>query len=125
MSNYETYAYITVPAAFPAGAFLVALGVTSDNAVLSGDRLFVAGKTQAELDSAFAAFDAAAARTAEGWAYVRALRDAKLADTDFTQVGDYPGSNKTAYATYRQQLRDIPQTQTDPFNVAWPAKPST
>jgi hypothetical protein len=38
-----------------------------------------------------------------------------LKDTDWTQVADSP-VDKTAWATYRQALRDI-TTQADPFNI--------
>jgi len=31
-------------------------------------------------------------------------------------------STKAAWATYRQELRDI-TTQSDPFNIIWPSKP--
>ena len=29
-----------------------------------------------------------------------------------------------AWRDYRQQLRQIPQTQTDPYNITWPTEPS-
>jgi hypothetical protein len=41
-----------------------------------------------------------------------------LKDTDWTQVLDSP-VDKTAWALYRQALRDIP-AQPDPFNITWP-----
>lgn len=121
--NYETYAFVICAAGFPIKSFLSALGVASQDAALSGDKLYVAGKLQAELDSALAAFDAATARVNEQWVVVRAQRDLLLAATDFTQLGDYSKSNKAAMVTYRQSLRDIPQTQSDPFNIVWPVSP--
>ena len=27
--------------------------------------------------------------------------------------------------TYRQALRDLPTTQSDPFNITWPTKPAS
>jgi len=57
-------------------------------------------------------------------AEVRTERDAKLTESDWTQVIDAP-VNQAAWATYRQALRDIPihanfpnLTETD-----WPTKP--
>jgi hypothetical protein len=39
-----------------------------------------------------------------------------------TQMADWPG-DKTAWATYRQTLRDLPQTYTNAADVVWPSKP--
>ena len=55
------------------------------------------------------------------WKLVRAERNAKLAQCDWTQLSDVP-INTAAWATYRQELRDI-TTQDDPFNIAWPSEP--
>jgi len=56
---------------------------------------------------------------------VRQARDAKLAETDWTQSPDSPlsDSDKTAWATYRQELRDITDTATSLEDVTWPTKP--
>jgi hypothetical protein len=64
--------------------------------------------TQEELDQ----------RVVTQWQVVRTQRNQMLKDTDWTQVLDSP-VDKTAWATYRQALRDITQ-QADPFNIAWP-----
>ena len=40
---------------------------------------------------------------------VRLWRDAQLARTDWTQIADAP-VDATAWATYRQALRDLPDT---------------
>jgi len=55
------------------------------------------------------------------WKCVRAIRDEKLADTDWvvaraTELGEAVPSD---YATYRQALRDITQ-QADPRQIEWP-----
>lgn len=55
-------------------------------------------------------------------AKVRAERDVKLAETDWTQVADAP-VDKTAWATYRQLLRDVPSQTQFPTTIAWPTKP--
>jgi hypothetical protein len=53
---------------------------------------------------------------------VRATRDAKLAQSDWTQVADAK-VNKTAWATYRQALRDIPSQAGFPWDVTYPTAP--
>jgi hypothetical protein len=52
-------------------------------------------------------------------AQVRAQRDRLLADSDWTQILDAP-VDRTAWATYRQALRDLPQAEGFP-DVAMPA----
>lgn len=64
-----------------------------------------------------------AAKADAQWMIVRAERDAKLAASDWTQVADAPVDD-LVWAAYRQSLRDLPQTQTDPFNIVWPSTPA-
>jgi hypothetical protein len=59
----------------------------------------------------------------EQWAAIRAERDAKLTSCDWTQIADAP-VDAAAWAAYRQALRDVPNTQTDPFNIVWPTPPA-
>jgi hypothetical protein len=78
--------------------------------------------TKAEHETAYqATLDA---NTAEGH---RATRNKLLADSDWTQINDSPLSNenKTAWATYRQELRGITDLDAWP-NLAdddWPVAP--
>ena len=58
------------------------------------------------------------ARIDTQWQVVRTQRNQMLKDSDWTQLSDSP-VDKTAWATYRQELRDITQ-QPDPFNITWP-----
>lgn len=58
------------------------------------------------------------------WHKLREERTIKLAESDWTQLSDSP-VNKEEWATYRQALRDITDTTTDPFNVVWPNPPIT
>lgn len=60
----------------------------------------------------------------EKWYYVRTERNYFLSSSDWTQVNDSPLSqtDKDAWATYRQALRDI-TNQNDPFNLTWPVAP--
>lgn len=64
-----------------------------------------------------------AERVAHQWEETRMKRNALLGDSDWTQLSDVSGIDKTAWATYRQQLRDI-TTQADPFNITWPTEPN-
>lgn len=59
------------------------------------------------------------------WAIVRSKRNALLASCDWTQIPDAQVGfdAKIAYITYRQALRDLPQDQSDPTSIVWPAKP--
>ena len=53
---------------------------------------------------------------------IRATRNNLLSQSDWTQVLDAP-VDKTAWATYRQALRDITQQEGFPFNVVFPNPP--
>lgn len=58
------------------------------------------------------------------WERLRNQRNALLTACDWTQLPDSP-VNAPAWATYRQALRDLPDTATDPRNAAWPDAPAT
>lgn len=55
----------------------------------------------------------------------RKRRDAKLAECDWTQLPDAPitAEEKAAWATYRQALRDVPETADADGWVTWPKRP--
>lgn len=53
---------------------------------------------------------------------IRAERDGKLTLCDWTQVIDAP-IDKTAWAVYRQALRDIPAQVGFPNEITWPVEP--
>ncbi len=53
---------------------------------------------------------------------VRDDRNAKLSESDWTQVADAP-VDQAAWATYRQALRDIPSQAGFPNTVNWPTEP--
>ena len=64
-----------------------------------------------------------------GTDYIGALRhyrDTLLRESDWTQFTDSPlsDSKKTEWKTYRQNLRDLPATESDPENATFPTKPS-
>ena len=56
------------------------------------------------------------------WTDVRKQRDILLKETDWRAMSDRTLTD--AWRNYRQQLRQIPQTQTDPYNITWPTEPS-
>ena len=71
--------------------------------------------------------------------YLREERNAMLTDSDWTLTPDVPDAIKSAWKTYRQELRDLPSKYPNPtFNgdvnvaskhlrltdVVWPTKPS-
>jgi hypothetical protein len=73
--------------------------------------------TAAEQDATYKA-----QKDAEQAKSVRATRDAKLAECDWTQVADAP-VDKAVWATYRQALRDITAQTGFPWTVEWPDAP--
>ena len=78
--------------------------------------------TKAEHEAAYqAGLDA---KVAEGH---RTTRNKLLADSDWTQMNDSPLTNevKTAWATYRQELRDLSDLDAWPNldDADWPVKP--
>lgn len=90
---------------------------------------------QRRLDAEIAAAEAAEAAR-DYWAEMRAIRDALLMESDWTQLSDVSltEEQKTAWSVYRQQLRDLPGGITDPkpmvvafyngeIHPDWPAKP--
>ncbi|WP_199750779.1 MULTISPECIES: tail fiber assembly protein [Gemmobacter] len=49
-----------------------------------------------------------------------------LSDSDWTQLADAPltPAKQAQWATYRQELRDIPSQPGYPGSVSWPVKPT-
>ena len=53
---------------------------------------------------------------------LRNWRNKQLADTDWTQASDAP-VDKSAWAIYRQALRDLPSSNSDARKINLPIKP--
>jgi len=73
--------------------------------------------TAAEQEAAYKAM-----KDAEQAANVRNQRTQMLKDCDWTQIADST-ADKTAWATYRQALRDITAQAGFPWTVTWPDAP--
>jgi len=63
-----------------------------------------------------------AAKDAEQAMSVRSSRNVKLKESDWTQITDAT-ADKTAWATYRQTLRDISSQAGFPWVITWPEQP--
>ena len=61
----------------------------------------------------------------EAWRKIRKERNKLLKDSDYIMVSDAPitAEKKEEWETYRQSLRDIPQTFSNPDDVTYPDKP--
>jgi hypothetical protein len=59
------------------------------------------------------------------WAAIREARNRLLTECDWTQLPDAPltDEQKQVWATYRQQLRDIPETFENPEAAEFPENP--
>ena len=84
--------------------------------------------TETEINNKISELDAA-----EPMRLLREERFRLLLECDWTQGADVPNSIKTAWQTYRQELRDLPATASpsldsnydlDLTSVTWPSKPS-
>lgn len=72
---------------------------------------------------AAASSEEVAARTQQRGILVREDRNRRLAASDWTQLPDAP-VDATAWATYRQALRDVTAQDGFPWDVTWPAPPA-
>jgi hypothetical protein len=61
-----------------------------------------------------------------GWRAIRGRRDTLLSLSDWTQLSDSPLSEeeKTEWATYRQILRDVTTSFTNPWDATLPEDPT-
>ena len=57
------------------------------------------------------------------WEDIRSRRDNLMADSDWRSMPDSP-TMSSAWKTYRQALRDLPASESDPDDITWPTKPS-
>jgi hypothetical protein len=57
------------------------------------------------------------------WERIRIHRNNLLKESDWRMVEDAPW-DKTAWATYRQALRDLPKSVTNPADIVFPNLPA-
>jgi hypothetical protein len=67
--------------------------------------------------------EAKAAVDTQQAASVRAERNRRLAESDWTQGKDIPDSISTPWAAYRQELRDLTAQGGFPWDIIWPTQP--
>ncbi len=56
------------------------------------------------------------------WERIRNWRNSELTQSDWTQISDST-ADKTAWATYRKALRDLPAQNADPKKIKFPTRP--
>ena len=92
--------------------------------IINGERIKLTDKENAERDAEEKAWtDGAFNRAIE---YLRQDRNRLLAESDWTVLPDSPIADKTAWQTYRTELRDLTNGLTTVEQVeavTWPTKP--
>jgi len=88
--------------------------------VVDGEYIELTAEELQELDDRAAAADL-------DFSMVRMERNAKLSSCDWTQIADAALGEHTAeeWATYRQELRDLPSKHSKVSEVVWPDDPPT
>ena len=88
--------------------------------IVNGEYIELTAEELQELEDMRAEADLDFSRT-------RTQRNAMLRDTDWTQIADAALGDHTVeeWATYRQELRDLPATFTKVSEVVWPDDPPT
>jgi hypothetical protein len=80
--------------------------------------------SESELIAAFSNYTDA--KTAYQFNFLRLDRDSLLRDSDINVTADrwaaMSTETQTAWATYRQALRDLPANTIDPLNPTWPTR---
>ena len=105
----------------------VSIGNSQDKSTWYAQFLDTATPAQrVEAQAIIDAYDIAAEDLSWQWYLVRTKRDALLYSCDWTQIADAAVSaeNVAAWTSYRQAIRAVPQTQTDPYAIVWPTPPA-
>jgi len=86
--------------------------------VVNGEYIELTAEEIQELDDRAAAADL-------DFTHTRNRRDVTLRETDWTQLADAALGDHTAeeWATYRQELRDLPSKHSKVSEVVWPDDP--
>lgn len=93
------------------------------NAVIINDSTgaFDVDGNRITIDQALVDAAAAEIKVEAQWKELRKKRNRLIAETDYLALAD--NSLSTEMAIYRQALRDLPASTTDPTNPDWPVKP--
>ena len=88
--------------------------------VVNGEYIELTAEEIQELEDRAAAVDL-------DFTFTRAHRDALLRESDWTQIADASLGAHTVeeWATYRQELRDLPSKHSKVSEVVWPDDPPT
>lgn len=129
----ELFSNTSFPSSGPSDEFLTANNAKKVNAFKAHDRLTqklvsCAAYDDGEFVSVVQVADMSAeeiqAAKDSAMAQLRATRNALLLACDWTQIADCTIPKKAEWATYRQTLRDLPSTITEPRTFTdWPHNP--
>jgi hypothetical protein len=129
----ELFANTSFPASGPSAEFLAENNAKKVTLFKAHDRLTQKlVSCEAYDDGEFVSLAQVADLTAEeiqaakdsAMAQIRGQRNQLLKDCDWTQIADCTIPKKAEWTTYRQTLRDLPSTVTDPRTFAdWPHNP--
>mgnify|MGYP003147910930 CR=1 FL=1 len=108
----------------------------SNRMLVPSDGFSISGDIQTETDyNGNVIFDAPSSKpswsdlqpkiTEAQWNIVRAIRNTRLVQCDWTQLDDVAltAEKVEEWKVYRTALRDI-TTQSDPYNITWPTPPA-
>jgi len=114
-ATLASFGVFTVTATNPPG-FDPSVNVVEDTPVFDKGVWTQVWKTQP------ATAEEVSARNEQKAKEVRADRNRRLAASDWTQLSDAP-VGQTAWAVYRQALRDVPAQTGFPWEITWPVAP--
>jgi len=103
------------------------IGIGEDQAILEVPEGIAVGNCKVlDTNGVLSLIDGAADKAGPKWSAMRAARNAKLLECDFTQLADCSlGAPKIAeYAVYRQALKNLPANTVDPDSISWPSEPA-
>ena len=83
-----------------------------------GDTVVAGDKSKETVTVTYTAVDQT---DSEQWASIRAERDSKLMATDHYALSDRTMSDEMK--SYREALRQLPQSKSDPDDITWPTEP--
>lgn len=112
----------------PDGYFVVAesippaYGPTSK--LVEADPILVSGKWVQQWSVVQLGGEELAAAITDAEQQARTTRNTLLSTSDWTQGKDIPNTVSSAWAVYRQLLRDVPQQDGFPFSIIWPNTPT-